>query len=341
MKRSRTVTIDEVARYAGVSSATISRALNNPSAVKPSTQAKISAAIAKLGYMPNASARALMLGRSETVGAVVPTLDNAIFAKGLEQLQASMAQAGFQLIVASCNYDPLVEEQQIKNLLLRGVEAIALFGASQTSSAIRLLHNRNVPCIHLGTLSPPGKGYACGFDNKAAIQQGVSHLLGLGHRRFGMLAGITHNNDRATQRVDGARELLQANGIALPAEQIEEVAYDVAAARLGFTRLIERNPNITALICGQDVIAYGAILQAQHRGLRVPADLSVIGFDDLELSQHITPALTTIRYDANDMWSKAADSLLTRIQGERGPVRLIPSETTLVVRDSTAAPRPA
>jgi LacI family transcriptional regulator len=105
MKRSRTVTIDEVARYAGVSSATISRALNNPSAVKPSTQAKISAAIAKLGYMPNASARALMLGRSETVGAVVPTLDNAIFAKGLEQLQASMAQAGFQLIVASCNYD--------------------------------------------------------------------------------------------------------------------------------------------------------------------------------------------------------------------------------------------
>jgi|GEM_PF-1705853 len=135
-----------------------------------------------------------------------------------------------------------------------------------------------------------------------------------------LLSVIRHWHFR--DRVDGARELLQANGITLPANQVEEVAYDVAAARLGFTRLIERNPNITALICGQDVIAYGAILQAHHRGLRVPADLSVIGFDDLELSQHITPALTTIRYNANDMWSKAADSLLTRIEGERPPLAL-------------------
>jgi LacI family transcriptional regulator len=338
MKRSRTVTIDEVARYAGVSSATISRALNNPSAVKAATQARISAAISKLGYMPNASARALMLGRSETVGAVVPTLDNAIFAKGLEQLQSSMAKAGYQLIVASCNYDPVVEEQQIKNLLLRGVEAIALFGASQTKNSILLLQNRNTPCIHLGTLSPPPKGYACGFDNKTAIQRGVTHLLELGHRRFGMLAGITKNNDRATQRVEGVKELLLKHGIDLKNDQIEEVAYDVADSRRGFARLIHQHPEITALVCGQDVIAYGAILEAQAMGLRIPNDLSVVGFDDLELSQHIRPALTTIRYDANDMWSKAAENLLARISGKRDTPRLTPSETTLVIRESSARP---
>lgn len=339
MKQRRTVTIDEVALYAGVSSATISRALNNPSAVKPSTQSRILAAISTLGYMPNASARALMLGRSGTVGAVVPTLDNAIFAKGLEQLQASMAQADLQLIVASGNYDPLIEEQQIRNLLLRGVEAIALFGASQTASAIKLLQNRNIPYIHLGTLSPPNNGYACGFDNKKAIQQGVSHLLELGHRRFGMLAGVTKNNDRATQRVEGAKELLFTHGIRLHDTEIVEVSYDIAASRQGFATLIEQNPQITALICGQDVIAYGAILEAQRLGISVPTDLSVTGFDDLELSQHIRPALTTIRYDANDMWSKAAEFLLSRLRGTRLTKRLIPSETMLVVRESTAVPR--
>lgn len=339
MKRiGKTVKIDEVARYAGVSSATVSRALNNPDAVKPSTQAKINAAIAKLGYMPNASARALMLGRSETVGAIVPTLDNAIFAKGLEQFQASMAEAGFQLIVASCNYDPIVEERQIKNMLLRGVEAIALFGASQTPAAIKLLKDRRTPYIHLGTLSPPNNGYACGFDNVAAIQPSVQHLLDLGHRNFGMLAGITTDNDRASGRVEGVRQLLHKNGMQLEPNKIVEVAYDVAAARAGFAELIQRHPEITALVCGQDVIAYGAILQAKQLGIRVPQDLSVTGFDDLELSQHIAPTLTTIRYDAKEIWSKAAENLLKRMDGTRVVQRQIPSETVLVIRDSTGKP---
>jgi len=154
-----------------------------------------------------------------------------------------------------------------------------------------------------------------------------------------MLAGITKNNDRATQRVEGARELLRAHGIELSNAQIVEVAYDIATSRKGFATLMEKNPQITALICGQDVIAYGAILEAQQRGMSIPADLSVTGFDDLELSQHIRPGLTTIRYDANDMWSKAAQSLISRMRGDRPTRRLIPSETTLVVRESTAAPK--
>jgi LacI family transcriptional regulator len=340
MKRTtKTVKIDEVARYAGVSSATVSRALNTPDAVKASTRAKIDAAIAKLGYMPNASARALMLGRSETVGAIVPTLDNAIFAKGLEQFQASMSEAGYQLIVASCNYDPVIEERQIKNMLLRGVEAIALFGGSQSSAAIKLLNDRRTPYIHLGTLTPPGNGHACGYDNSTAIQQSVQHLLDLGHRHFGMMAGITKNNDRAAGRVEGVRQRLREHKIPLAPHQIIEVTYDVAAARDGFSTLIKHNPKMTALVCGQDVIAYGAMLQAKQMGITVPEALSVTGFDDLELSQHITPALTTIRYDAKELWGKAAENLLKRIQGTRVAQRLIPSETLLVVRDSTARPK--
>lgn len=335
-KVSRTVKIDEVARLAGVSSATVSRAVNKPSTVRESTKTKINEAISKLGYIPNASARALMLGRSETVGVVVPTLDNAIFAKGLEQFQKSMSEAGYQVLLASSNYDPLIEEIQIKNLLLRGAEAIALFGASQTPAAIKLLKDRNIPCIHLGTLSPPARGYACGFDNQKAIQAGVSFLLDLGHRHFGMLAGITKNNDRATARVQGVKRALATKGITIKDDLIVEVAYDVSAARLGFRKITDQSSKITALICGQDVIAYGAILEAQHLKIDIPKDLSIVGFDDLELSQHIIPSLTTIRYDAKDMWSKAAENLLARINGDQSVSRLIRSETILIIRDSTA-----
>jgi LacI family transcriptional regulator len=269
---------------------------------------------------------------------VVPTLDNAIFSKGLEHFQTAMANAGFQLIVASCNYDPNVEETQIRNLLLRGVEAVALWGASQTASATRVLRDRNIPYIHLGTLTPPRRGYACGFDNFIAIQMGVQHLLDLGHRHFCMLTGITRHNDRAMGRLVGARTLLKQKGLALSNQQVREVPYNISAARSAFESLMRLNPKTTALICGQDVLAYGALLQGERLGLQIPKDLSIIGFDDLEFSQHLDPALTTIRYDAASMWGRAAESLLARING--GSVdRLIPASTTLVVRKSSAKPR--
>ncbi len=337
-KNSIAVRIEDVAKYAGVSSATVSRALNSPTSVKPATQKLIQVAISKLGYLPNASARALTRGRSETVGAVVPTLDNAIFSKGLECFQSSVAKAGYQLIVASCNYDPAIEEVQIKNLLLRGVEAIALWGASQTTSATKLLIDRNIPYIHLGTLSPPRRGHACGFDNVKAIQAGVQHLLDQGHRRFCMLTGITQNNDRATSRLRGVRDLLKANSIGLLDRQVREVPYNIGAARSAFESLICQNPTSTAVICGQDVLAYGALLQATDLGLNIPNDLSIVGFDDLEFSQHLNPALTTIRYDAVNMWAQAAESLIQRINGCTVD-RLISSPTALVVRQSTAMPR--
>jgi LacI family transcriptional regulator len=338
-KISAAVNINEVAKHAGVSIATVSRAINNPETVKSSTKARIDQAVKELGYVPNAWARALMLGRSQTVGAVVPTLDNAIFAKGLEQFQASMSQEGYQVLVASSNYDPIVEERAIKTLLMRGAEALALFGASQTASAIRLLKDRGTPYIHLATLSPIGAGHACGFDNTKAIQEGVHHLVALGHRHIGVIAGITRDNDRATQRVLGVKAALEKYGLSISDDHIVESTYDIAAARRAFVDLRQRAPRMTGIVCGQDVLAYGAIIQAQRMGILIPDDLSIVGFDDLEMSQHIVPSLTTIRYDAGEIWSRGAANLLARLRGKKVPGRLIRSETTLVVRESTGKPR--
>ena len=337
-KTTGSVTIDHVASAAKVSTATVSRALNKPNTVSAELKEKINSVIKKLGYIPNAGARSLMLKRSGTIGAIVPTLDNAIFAQGLAEFQRQLNQSGHQLLVASSNYDPEIEANQITNLLSRGVEGIALFGVSQQREALKLLKTRNIPYIHVGSLSAPYNGYASGFDNREAIKLGVQHLLSLGHKHFGILAGITAHNDRARDRVEGVLELLTEKKIQLKADVIVECLYDLHEARLGFKKLLLNNPKITAIICGQDVLALGALLEAQKQGLRIPKDLSIIGFDDLEISRHLLPSLSTIHIDAIGMWAQAANHLISQINGVENLPRKIKTNVNLVIRESSSSP---
>ncbi len=339
-KNTGAVTIDHVATAAKVSTATVSRALNRPDTVSTALKEKIHDVIKKLGYIPNAGARSLMLKRSGTMGAIVPTLDNAIFAQGLAEFQKQLNQAGYQLLVASTNYDPVIETNQINNLLARGVEGIALFGTSQEREALKLLKTRNIPYIHVGSLTTPFNGYASGFDNREAIKLGVQHLLEKGHKHFGILTGITNKNDRAKDRVAGALELLAENKIHLKPEVIVECHYELQEARLGLKKLLISNPKITAIICGQDVLALGALLEAQNQGMKIPRDLSIVGFDDLEISRHLMPSLTTIHIDAIGMWAQAANHLISQINGVDNLPKKIKANVNLVIRESsTTAPK--
>ncbi len=330
-----TVTINQVAKMAGVSTATVSRALNKPNTVSEAVKKKIERIIKKIGYIPNAGARSLMLKRTGSIGVIVPTLDNAIFAQGLEEFQRQLSQSGYQMLVASTNYDPEIENQQMRNLLLQGVEGIAMFGSSQKLELIRLLRTRKLPYIHIGTLDTPLNGYAAGFDNKKAIQLGVEYLVQVGHRNFGMIAGKTENNDRARDRVDGVVELLKRNRISLKKESIIEVPYQIQDARIALKKLLQINPKISAVVCGNDVLAIGALLEAQSQGIKIPHQCSILGFDNLELSRHIQPSLSTIHIDAIGMWSKAAHHLMSQINGINRLPRKILADVSLVIRDST------
>ena len=331
----QTVTINQVAKMAGVSTATVSRALNKPNTVSEAVKKKIERIIKKIGYIPNAGARSLMLKRTGSIGVIVPTLDNAIFAQGLEEFQRQLSQSGYQMLVASTNYDPEIENQQMRNLLLQGVEGIAMFGSSQKLELIRLLRTRKLPYIHIGTLETPLNGYAAGFDNKKAIQLGVEYLVQVGHRNFGMIAGKTENNDRARDRVDGVVELLKRNRISLKKESIIEVPYQIQDARIALKKLLQINPSISAVVCGNDVLAIGALLEAQSQGIKIPHQCSILGFDNLELSRHIQPSLSTIHIDAIGMWSKAAHHLMSQINGINRLPRKILADVSLVIRDST------
>jgi LacI family transcriptional regulator len=327
-------TIEDVASAAGVSTATVSRVLNQPQSVREALRGRVLAAVARLGYVPHAGARAMMLRRSGTVGAIFPTVDNAIFSKAIDALQRRLADAGMQLLIATCDYDADTEMRQALNLVTRGADALALCGTGQRPELLQFLRQRGLPCVHvMNRIGPPGT--ACvGFDNAQAIAQATRYLLDLGHRRIAMLAGTTRANDRATARVEGARRALHDAGLSLPPSRLVERRYDIAEARDGFRALMAVQPAPTAVLCGNDVLAFGALFEAQASGLAVPRQVSIVGFDDLELARHLQPALTTVRVPAEMMWRTAADRLLGALRGEPMPAST-EIEVALVVRDST------
>jgi LacI family transcriptional regulator len=334
-------TIDDVARAAGVSTATVSRALNQPGAVRPALRAKVLAAVERLGYVAHAGARALSLNRSGTVGAVVPTIDNAIFAQGLQAFQRRMAAAGRVVLLAFSDYDPLQEQAQAQALLARGVDALALTGISQRPELLARLAQRGLPWVHTGSFPAPDGAACVGFRNREAVMRAVQYLLDLGHRRIAMLAGITAGNDRAAERVAGVREALARAGLKLPAASMAESAYALQPAREAARRLLQAATPPTALVCGNDVLAFGALLECQALGIEVPRQLSVVGFDDLDMARQWRPALTTMHVPTERMWTLAAEELLARLEGtQAGPLQR-ELQVELVVRDSTAPVTPA
>jgi LacI family transcriptional regulator len=329
-------TVADVARVAGVSTATVSRALNQPGSVRPALRDHVLAAVARLGYVAHAGARAMTLRRSGTVGAIVPTIDNAIFASGLQAFQRRMAAAGQVVLVAFSDYDPAQEDAQAQALLARGVDALALTGVSQRPQLLARLVQRGLPFVHTGAFPAP-HGCACvGFRNRAAIVRVVQYLLDLGHRRIAMLAGVAAGNDRAGERIAGVREALAAAGLGLPPSRLAEAPYTLQAAREAARRLLAARPAPTALVCGNDVLAFGALLEAQARGVEVPRDLSVLGFDDLELARHWRPALSTVHVPTEAMWTLAAEHLLARLDDPSAEAVQREIEVELVVRESTA-----
>jgi LacI family transcriptional regulator len=329
----------DVARLAGVSTASVSRVLNEPDKVRPATRARVLAAIDQLGYVLDGAARALKSGRVRSIGAVVPTLDNAIFASAINALQRRLAQRDFTLLVASSDYEPAEELREARALLVRGVDGMVLVGASHAPELYRLLNQKQVPWVHTWTHLPEHDGASIGFDNRLAAQQTVNYLVGLGHRRIAMVAGVRAGNDRAVARVDGVIEALAGHGLALAPEQLLERPYDVRAGREAARELLAAPTPPSAIICGNDVLAMGVLFEAQAQGVPVPGRLSVVGFDDLPIAASLVPPLTTIRVPAVEMGRRAADYLLERIDG-RNPPRHTGLEAELIVRGTTAPPAP-
>ena len=332
-------TLEDVAGMAGVSTATVSRVLNEPELVHAETRLRVEEAVARLDYTPHFGARALASNRTNTVGAIIPTMENAIFARGLQALQEALAGDGVTLVVATSNYDPAREAEQIRALLGRGVDGLVLIGEARDPSIYAMLERRLVPFVLVWSWRPDCPWPCVGFDNRAAARAMAERVLELGHRRVAMIAGVTRGNDRAAARVEGVRDALARHGLGLDRTNLIETPYNLKASAAAARRLMTAGPRPTAIVCGNDVIAAGALTAVRALGLAAPADVSVTGFDDIDLALVLDPSLTTVHVPHRRM-GEAAASLLLRLRAQEKDARSVVFETALVERGSLAPPGP-
>lgn len=328
------VRLRDVAKLARVSSATVSRVMNAPELVSDTVIERVRAAAASLGYVPNNAARALRSRRTHIIGTVIPTLDHAIYAQQVEALQRELSQHGYLLLVTASEYNLLTELTQVRLLIERGIEGLVLVGENHDPRLFELLSARRIEYITTYCYNPRGTMPCVGFDNRRTIARVADYLLDLGHVDICMLAGITKDNDRAFERVEGFKAALAARGLS-PGPIIEK-PYLIAAGREAFRTLVARGLRSTAVICASDVLAFGVLAECAAQGIRIPMDLSVVGFDNLAFAAHLQPSLTTVQVPASEMGRRAGDYLIRRLRGEQAESRL-EVEASLIIRETTAA----
>ncbi|MEL6645677.1 MAG: LacI family DNA-binding transcriptional regulator [Pseudomonadota bacterium] len=323
----------DVARQAGVSTATVSRCLNDPSVVSERTRQKVMKAVERLGYAPNFGAQALAAKRTNTFGAIIPTMENAIFARGLQAFQEELGAHRTTLLVASSSYRPDLEEEQIRALVARGADALLLIGYDRTEATYEFLRQRNMPFVVSWAFDAGHSATTVGFDNRQAMQTLAAQVIDLGHRRLALISAERRDNDRARERVAGVLAAMADTGLAPDDLTIVEVPYSIENGSSAFAQLMARADPPTAVLCGNDVLAAGALTQAKAMGLSVPDDVSITGFDDIELAQIVDPPLTTVHVPHRDMGREAARTLIAARNGTE-KVSSLKLQTQLVWRQS-------
>lgn len=327
--------LQDVARMVGVSISTVSRALHRPEMVDAETRNRINAAVTALGYVPQGVGRALVSRRTHSIGAVVPRIGASAFAQTIEALRHGLGKHNYTLLLAQ----PPVEEQAdlrpLRTLIERGVDAIVLLGNDYPPQWLDLITKNGLPVATIwadASNAPPG---AIGFDNYVAGRQAAEHLLGLGHREFAFISGHLASNQRARQRYQGVLETIAAGGGRLSRNLITEADYEFADGYRAARRLLDEKQPFSALICGNDYLALGAMAGLREAGLDIPRDVSVIGFNNSEFAAFVDPPLTTVHFPSVEIGATAAETLLAAIDSDNAmpPPQMLP--TALIKRSST------
>jgi LacI family transcriptional regulator len=328
-------TLQNVADKAGVSTATVSRCLNQPEKVRAAVQVKINEAIQELAYVPDGAARALASRRTHTIGAIVPTIDNAIFPKAIQYLQTGLTKANFTLLLANSGYSLDEELREVQSFISRGIDGIVLIGEQHHPEVYASIKRHQIPLVNLWTYNPNSAHSCIGYDHIKAGEHVAQHLLDLGHTEIGVISGHLENNDRAIIRLKGIKETILKVGCGLADNKIIECNYSVEQGCEKLHQLLDRHPRTTAIICGNDLLAIGALAGARDRGLNVPKDLSITGFDNLEILPFLTPSLTTVNSPSRRMGEKAAEYLIKQIQNGTSSIEHIELQADLIVRETT------
>ncbi len=335
-KHSDKADIIAVAKAAKVSASTVSRSFNHPELVNPATRRKIQRAVEKLGYIRNRAAQSIHGRRSATVGLVVPTINHAIFSEVIQAFSDAIDRAGFTLLIASHGYNLDREYDMIRKLLEHRVDGVAFIGLEHSEATFNLIEQQAIPALAIWNYTETSPVPCVGASNTHAGELAAQHLIDMGHRQIGLIFPGTDGNDRAYDRRQGALMVLQASGADLREGWNATAPYSIAQAKAATLHVLGQAARPTALLCGNDVLAQGALYAAHGCGLRVPEDLSIIGIGDFKGSADIEPGLTTIAIPASDIGQLAGERFVDYITSDNRDMFRVSCPPVTVMRGTTA-----
>ena len=328
-RKGRTVRIEEVAREAGVSPITVSRALSEPGKVREETRQRVAAAVQKTGYVVNRFASSLRSGRSTIITAFVSNLANPHFANAIQGCAGALEGSRYQLLMAQTGYSDRLQRQVVDEILPFRPAAVLFTGIVQSRQTRATLKRLEIPIMEMWDHRPDPIDMLVGFSNAEG-----GRLLGehFAKRGFQRVAYCGRTMDRGAQRLEGfSKGFGRAPDCVLPLEGSRTMADGMAA----LCAVLERLPDCDAILFGTDLLAVGALLEARQRGIAVPRQLAIAGYGDLEMSRQLAIPLTTVHVSSYEMGRAAGEMLRRRLSGEAVEPRIVLSPIHLEVREST------
>jgi LacI family transcriptional regulator len=326
-------TLADVARLAGVSLGSASRALSVPDQVKPATLERVNRAVSQLGYIRDGAARALASRRTHTIAAIYPTLNNPIFAHSTHSMQQTLWACGYQLLIASHEYHIDDEATLVRATLERGIDGLIMVGTDHSEAVFTLLRQRNLPYVLTWSVDDSSYPYCVGISNFSAAYDIAQVALAHGHTKLGICGGPIARNERARCRRNGVIAAAAEANIAIPDKWIIEQPFSYDGGRQAIRQLWKMKDRPTAVFFGTDLLAMGALHECQTQGIDVPGDVSIIGFDGIEEGCMMQPGLTTVDIPAHAIGKRAAEVMVALLQGEPVPPEP-PMQARLMLRQS-------
>lgn len=330
------VTIVDIARMAGVSLATVSRVLNDPGKVREVTRNRVLRVMEENDYVYNALAGGIGKKNTRTLGLIIPTIANPIFALSTNSLEAAAALKRYSILLGNTEYSAAQEFDLIRLFLEKQVDGIVLSGSPMHEQSIGYLRKKNVPFVVTWEKTEDRDVSFVTFDNATAARKAMKYLISMGHRRIAFISGKFVASGRAKRRWEGYRKELEQANISYDEQLVVQTEFTVAAGREAVHTLLQLSEPPTAILCGTDILAYGAMVGTKDKLKKIGNEVSIVGFDDLEMSVAMDPPLTSIRVPAIQMGKMAANILIDKLEGRNTEVVQKILETELVVRQSVS-----
>lgn len=336
-KKFRTPTIIDVARESGVSYSTVSRALTGYAFVKPSTRDKVLRAAEKLGYVPNQQARSLAGGRSNLIGVLVPNLGNGYISEIIRGVDEQLAESNYNLILYTTHRHRGKESSYVATIMNGAADGLLLVVPLTSTTYLDTLRKQNFPYVLIDQLDRQDKSAIVRATNWQGAYDATSYLIQLGHRRIGIITGLMELTS-ATERLDGYRAALNDHQVPILDELISEGDFWERGGYRAAQKLLDLPQLPTAIFASNDLSAFGAMEAIRERGLRIPEDISIVGFDDIPQAPYTYPRLTTVHQPLNQMGRTAVTMLLDLIENPGAGNQQITVTTRLIIRDSCQPP---